>query len=88
MLNGLLGDETGSVTELVSEMLGVPLFRLIVVVAMTNVGSIVASFLFAAYVIPAMFGAEVGGVDEVGRLLVEGALNGADLVRGAVGGLA
>ncbi|MEZ3164421.1 TraB/GumN family protein [Halorubrum sp. RMP-47] len=87
-LNDLLGDETRSVTELVSEMLDVPLFRLIVVVAMTNVGSIVASFLFAAYVIPAMFGAEVGGVDEVGRLLVEGALNGADLVRGAVGGLA
>jgi len=87
-LNDLLGDETRSVTELVSAMLDVPLFRLIVVVAMTNVGSIVASFLFAAYVIPAMFGAEVGGVDEVGRLLVEGALNGADLVRGAVGGLA
>ncbi|MDB2225136.1 TraB/GumN family protein [Halorubrum ezzemoulense] len=87
-LNDLLGDETRSVDELVSAMLDVPLFRLIVVVAMTNVGSIVASFLFAAYVIPAMFGAEVGGVDEVGRLLVEGAVNGADLVRGAVGGIA
>ena len=87
-LNGLLSDESQSPGELISRMLDVPLFRLIVVVAMTNVGSIVASFLFAAYVIPAMFGAEVGGVDEVGRLLVEGALNGADLVRGAVGGLA
>ena len=87
-LNDLLGDETRSAGELVSAMLDVPLFRLIVVVAMTNVGSIVASFLFAAYVIPAMFGAEVGGVEDVGRLLVEGAVNGADLVRGAVGGIA
>ncbi|QUO47047.1 MULTISPECIES: TraB/GumN family protein [Halorubrum] len=87
-LNDLLADETRSAAELVSAMLDVPLFRLIVVVAMTNVGSIVASFLFAAYVIPAMFGAEVGGVEDVGRLLVEGALNGADLVRGAVGGIA
>ena len=87
-LNELLADETRSAPELVSAMFDVPLFRLIVVVAMTNVGSIVASFLFAAYVIPAMFGAEVGGVEDVGRLLVEGALNGADLVRGAVGGIA
>ncbi|QKG91449.1 TraB/GumN family protein [Halorubrum salinarum] len=87
-LNDLLADETRSAAELVSAMLDVPLFRLIVVVAMTNVGSIVASFLFAAYVIPAMFGAEVGGVEDVGRLLVEGAINGADLVRGAVGGIA
>ncbi|MBP1903121.1 pheromone shutdown protein TraB [Halorubrum trapanicum] len=87
-LNDLLGDETRSPAELVSAMLDVPLFRLIVVVAMTNVGSIVASFLFAAYVIPAMFGAEVGGVEDVGRLLVDGAINGVDLVRGALGGIA
>ena len=87
-LNELLADESRSVTDLVSAMLDVPLFRLIVVVAMTNVGSIVASFLFAAYVIPAMFGAEVGGVEDVGRLLVDGAVNGARLIRGAVGGIA
>ena len=87
-LNELLADESRSVTDLLSAMLDVPLFRLIVVVAMTNVGSIVASFLFAAYVIPAMFGAEVGGVEDVGRLLVDGAVNGARLIRGAVGGIA
>ena len=87
-LNELLADESRSVTDLVSAMLDVPLFRLIVVVAMTNVGSIVASLLFAAYVIPAMFGAEVGGVDDVGRLLVDGAVNGARIVRGVVGGVA
>ena len=85
-LNDLLADETLSPSDLVSSMLDVPLFKLIVVVAMTNVGSIVASFLFAVYVIPAMFGAEVGGVDEVGRLLVDGAYAGAELVRNALVG--
>ena len=83
-LNELLSDETRSPSELVSAMLDVPLFKLIVVVAMTNVGSIVASFLFAVYVIPAMFGAEVGGVDEVGRLLIDGAGTGAELIRNAL----
>ena len=83
-LNDLLADETKSPSELVSAMLNVPLFKLIVVVAMTNVGSIVASFLFAVYVIPAMFGAEIGGVDEVGRLMVEGAQTGAELIRNTV----
>ena len=87
-LNDLLADETRPPGELVAAMLDVPLFRLIVVVAMTNVGSVVASFLFAAYVVPALFGAEVGGVEDVGRLLVGGAANGADIVRGTVGGIA
>ncbi|MFD1571557.1 TraB/GumN family protein [Halorubrum laminariae] len=85
-LNDLLSDEALSPSDLVSAMLDVPLFRLIVVVAMTNVGSIVASFLFAVYVIPAMFGAEVGGVDEVSRLMIEGARRGAELVGNAVTG--
>ena len=83
-LNDLLTDETQSPSELISAMLDVPLFKLIVVVAMTNVGSIVASFLFAVYVIPAMFGAEVGGVDEVGRLMVDGARTGAELIRDTI----
>ena len=87
-LNDLLADETRPPGELVTAMLDVPLFRLIIIVAMTNVGSVVASFLFAAYVVPALFGAEVGGVEDVGRLLIGGAANGADIVRGAVGGLA
>jgi pheromone shutdown protein TraB len=83
-LNELLSDETRTVSELVSAMLDVPLFRLIVVVAMTNAGSIVASVLFAVYVLPAMFGAEVGSVDEVSRLMLRGARNSADLLRGLV----
>ena len=84
-LNELLSDETQSPSELVSAMLDVPLFKLIVVVAMTNIGSIVASFLFAVYVIPAMFG-DVGGVDEVGRLMIEGASTGAEFLRTLITG--
>ncbi len=83
-LNELLSDETKGPGELVSAMLEVPLFKLIVVVAMTNLGSMVASFLFAIYVIPAMFGAEIGGVDEVSQLMIQGARNSADLIRGLV----
>ena len=81
-LNELLSDETRPPSELVRAMLDVPLFKLIMVVAMTNVGSIIASFLFAVYVLPAMFGAEVGSVDEVGRLMVDGARTGAELIYG------
>jgi pheromone shutdown protein TraB len=84
-LNGLLSDESQSPGELISRMLDVPLFRLIVVVAMTNVGSIVASLLFAVYVLPAMFGAEVGSVDEVTRLMIDGARNSVELLQGLLG---
>jgi hypothetical protein len=79
-----LSDETRSPSDLLSAMLDVPLFKLIVVVAMTNVGSIVASLLFAVYVLPAMFGAEVGSVDEVSRLMLRGAHNSVELLRGLV----
>ncbi|WP_435125814.1 TraB/GumN family protein [Halobaculum sp. D14] len=51
-LNELLSDETRPVRDIFDDMLDVPLFRLIMVVAMTNVGSIVASTLFVLYVIP------------------------------------
>jgi hypothetical protein len=53
------------------------------VVAMTNVGSIVASLLFVAYVLP-LFAADLGGVDAVTRLMLDGAANSADLVWRAV----
>jgi len=82
-LNELLSDETRPLREVVSDMMDVPLFRLIMVVAMTNIGSVIATFLFATYVLPAFF-AEIGGVDAVGRELVRGARTGADLVWGAV----
>ncbi|QHS15971.1 TraB/GumN family protein [haloarchaeon 3A1-DGR] len=82
-LNELLSDETKPVRQILAEMFEVPLFRLIMVVAMTNVGSIVASFLFATYLLP-LFGAEIGGIDGVSRLMLEGARNSADAIWGAV----
>jgi pheromone shutdown protein TraB len=78
-LNELLSDEEQPIATIVTEMFDVPLFRLIMVVAMTNVGSIVASLLFVAYVLP-LFAADLGGVDAVTRLMLDGAANSADLI--------
>jgi len=75
-LNELLSDEETPIGELVGQMLRVPLFKLIMIVGLTNVGSFIASFLFALYVLPAFFSG-VGGVEEVPRLMVEGAENSA-----------
>jgi pheromone shutdown protein TraB len=82
-LNELLSDEARSLREIVADMFDVPLFRLIMVVAMTNIGSIVASLLFVAYVLP-LFAADLGGVDAVTRLMLDGAANSADLLWRAV----
>ncbi|MFW6320370.1 MAG: TraB/GumN family protein [Halohasta sp.] len=78
-LNALLSDETRPVGEIVSEMFEVPMFKLIMVVALTNVGSIVASVLFVSYVLP-LFGTELGGVEGISRLMVDGARNSAELI--------
>jgi pheromone shutdown protein TraB len=78
-LNELLSDEEKPIRRLVSEMLDVPLFRLIVIVAMTNVGSVIASLLFAVYVLP-LFATEIGGVEGVTRLMLQGARNSAELL--------
>jgi pheromone shutdown protein TraB len=82
-LNTLLSDETRPLSEILGEMFDVPLFRLMVVVALTNVGSVVASLLFAAYVLPAM-AADLGGVEAVSRLMIEGATESARWLWGQV----
>jgi pheromone shutdown protein TraB len=82
-LNELLDDTETPVRRLLGQMLEVPLFRLIVIVAMTNVGSFVGSVLFATVLIPYLF-AEVGGTGEVVRLMVEGARNSVDLLAGGL----
>ena len=82
-LNALLSDETRPLPEILSDMFDVPLFRLMVVVALTNVGSVVASLLFAAYVLPAM-AADLGGVEAVTRLMIEGATESARWLWGRV----
>ncbi|QIB74523.1 TraB/GumN family protein [Halogeometricum borinquense] len=74
-LNELLADEEAPLGELVSDLFDVPLFRLIMVVAATNIGSIVASALFIGYVLP-LFALDLGGPQGIINLMFEGAQNG------------
>jgi len=82
-LNELLSDETKPIGEILGEMFDVPLFKLIMVVALTNVGSIVASALFVSYILP-LLGTELGGVDGISQLMLDGARNSAELIWRAV----
>ncbi|WP_144902986.1 TraB/GumN family protein [Halobellus captivus] len=82
-LNELLADEEKPIGDLVNELFAVPLFRLIVVVAATNIGSVVASALFVAYLLP-LFALDLGGAAGVTRLLFEGAENGWEILWGAI----
>ena len=82
-LNQILADEERPIPELVSDMFAVPLFRLIVIVAATNIGSIIASALFVAYLLP-LFALDLGGAAGVTRLLFEGARNGWEILWGTV----
>jgi pheromone shutdown protein TraB len=73
-LNALLDDHERPLGEILGDMLEVPLFRLIAVVAMTNVGSLVATLLFPFVVLPLFFsGSEIDSSDDIGRLMLEGA---------------
>ncbi len=78
-LNEIMSDEETPIRELVSEMFDVPLFRLIMIVAMTNIGSFVASVLFGFVVLP-WLGAEVGGVGQIPDLMLDGARESAQLI--------
>ncbi|MFB6118996.1 TraB/GumN family protein [Halosegnis sp.] len=82
-LNDIVSDEDRPIRQLLGDLRAVPLFRLIAVVALTNVGSFVGSLLFATVLIPYLF-ADVGGPDEVARLMLEGAQNSLDLLVGLV----
>jgi pheromone shutdown protein TraB len=84
-LNELLADEEKPIGDLINEMFAVPLFRLIVVVAATNIGSVIASALFVAYLLP-LFALDLGGAAGVTRLLFEGAQNGWEILWGAIAG--
>ncbi len=80
-LNELMADQTKSARQLLGEMHDVPLFRLIAVVAMTNIGSMIATFLFPFLVLP-WLAPEVGGIGGLGSLLLEGAENSIDMLLG------
>ena len=80
-LNEILGDEESPIGDLVSRMFDVPLFKLIMVVAMTNIGSFIASMLFPFVVLP-WLAPEVGGIGGVVDLMWQGLNNGIDILMG------
>ena len=82
-LNEILADEDRPIPKLVSDLFAVPLFRLIMIVAATNIGSIIASVLFVAYLLP-LFALDLGGAAGVTRLLFEGARNGWEILWGTI----
>jgi len=78
-LNDLLADEEIPIPDLVKQMREVPLFRLILIVGMTNIGSFVASVLFATVLLPQL-SAEIGGVAALADQMLEGARRSARLL--------
>lgn len=81
LLNDMMDDQTKSVREMLADMLEVPLFRLIAIVAMTNIGSVIATFLFPVTVLPYL-AADVGGISGVGDRLIAGARESAEIIYG------
>ncbi len=84
-LNDILDDQESPITEIFARMREVPLFRLILVVGLTNLGSMIASLIVFPAILP-LVTQEIGGVDAMGGLLIEGARTGADVVWTAVSG--
>ncbi len=78
-LNELLSDEESPIVDIFKRMRNVPLFRLILVVGMTNIGSFIASLLFAAVLLPQL-SAEVGGVSGLADQMLIGARRSAELI--------
>ncbi|AGB32240.1 TraB determinant protein [Natrinema pellirubrum DSM 15624] len=80
-LNEIVDDTERPVDEAMAAMFDVPLFRLIMIVALTNVGSMIATFLFPFVVLP-WLAPEIGGVDALMGQLIQGAENSLELLRG------
>ncbi|WP_254768167.1 TraB/GumN family protein [Salinilacihabitans rarus] len=83
-LNEIVGDTERPLDEAMRAMFDVPLFRLIMIVALTNLGSMVASLLFAVVVFPWLAGGEFGSVDALLSELLRGARNSLELLVGAL----
>ena len=80
VLNEKMKDETTPLLQLLREMRDdVPTFRLILIVSMTNIGSFIASVLFATVLLP-YFSADIGGVGALGEEMLRGATNSAELI--------
>ncbi|QLD87606.1 TraB/GumN family protein [Natronomonas salina] len=84
-LNEIISDEEAPIRQIWNDLRAVPLFRLIMIVALTNVGSFVGSVLFATVLLPYLFAeANIDGAGGVARLMIEGAQNSIDLIVGAL----
>jgi pheromone shutdown protein TraB len=84
-LNDIISDEEAPIRQIWRDLREVPLFRLIMIVALTNVGSFVGSVVFATVLLPYLFAeANVDGASGVARLMIEGARNSIELIAGAV----
>ncbi|WP_276253487.1 TraB/GumN family protein [Halomontanus rarus] len=79
-LNQIIGDTERPIEDALTEMFDVPLFRLIMIVALTNVGSMIATFLFPVVVLP-WLAPEIGGVGALMGELIQGAQNSLELIR-------
>jgi pheromone shutdown protein TraB len=98
-MNEILDDHESPLRDVVARLLDVPLFRLVMVVAATNVGSMVASVLFVVGVLPwldaamvqegctarsTLFGVDVSAVECLSDSMLAAARDGAEVVRGVV----
>jgi len=81
-LNEIIADQERPIRQIVGDMFDVPLFKLIMVVALTNVGSVIATWLYPLFVLPVI--APDNDVGEVAELLIRGARNGLDILLGLV----
>ncbi|MBX0294004.1 TraB/GumN family protein [Haloarcula nitratireducens] len=82
-LNEILGDEQAPISDLLARMRAVPLFRLILIVALTNIGSAVASYVVFPALLPYL-AADIGGMAGVTSLLWEGINRGTQILVGAL----
>ncbi|OVE86267.1 TraB/GumN family protein [Natronolimnobius baerhuensis] len=82
-LNEIVGDTERPVGEAMDDMFNVPLFRLIMIVALTNIGSLIATVLFPLVVLPYL-APGIGGVDALMAELLQGAQNSLELLRGLI----
>ena len=80
-LNEILSDEESPIADLIARMRAVPLFRLILIVALTNIGSAVASYVVFPALLPYL-AADIGGMSGVADLLWQGVGQGTDILLG------